>query len=70
MVLRKIGILSMLKKCRSFNIDEQIDSLIEQKSQNANSIVERNPKRNESRAAPKISIRKLVESIVTKTDVK
>jgi|AntRauTorckE5430_2_1112549.scaffolds.fasta_scaffold03214_3 hypothetical protein len=55
---------------RAFEIDEQIDSLIECKNQNANSVMDqRNKQGNDSRAAPKLSIRKLVKTIVENNPV-
>jgi SNF2 family DNA or RNA helicase len=70
--VRRIG---QTKNVRSiwmtaFDIDEQIDNLIEHKSQNASTVVNsnRNSTSNDfsniSKAAPKISIRQLVQCIV------
>lgn len=55
---------------RAFDIDTQIDNLIEHKSQNANSVVDskHSSLSNVSKAAPKISIRQLVKTIISKND--
>jgi len=56
--------------CRAFDIDEQIDDLIEFKNQNANSVMNKgNMQVNYSKAAPKISIRNLVKTIVESNPV-
>mmetsp|Transcript_13269 Transcript_13269/g.24902 ORF Transcript_13269/g.24902 Transcript_13269/m.24902 type:complete len:314 (-) Transcript_13269:27-968(-) len=70
--VRRIGQTKSVRSIwiRAFNIDEQIDGLIEYKIQNASSVVEKNSKSNDSSAAPRISIKKLVETILTENNVK
>lgn len=49
----------------AFDIDEQIDKLIEHKNENSNSVIDKkSSSRNESKAAPRISIRQLVRKIL------
>lgn len=70
--VRRIGQTKEVRSIwmRAFDIDEQIDDLIEFKNQNANSVMDkRHMQVNESRAAPKISIRNLVKTIVESNPV-
>jgi hypothetical protein len=57
---------------RAFEVDEQIDNLIEQKSMNASAVVDGKQANNDDgsgKAAPKISIRQLVKAIVENNPV-
>jgi len=71
--VRRIGQTKSVRSIwmRAFQVDEQIDNLIEHKNNNANSVVDgkRGSQSNASQAAPKISIRQLVQSIVAKNNV-
>ena len=49
---------------RCFECDTQIDNLLESKNDNATSVVSSDTQLNEHKAAPKISIKTLVETIV------
>ena len=51
---------------RAFQVDEQIDNLIEQKMTTATNVVDKrsNTKYDKSKSAPKISIRQLIQSVV------
>ena len=51
---------------RAFQVDEQIDKLIEQKMATATNVVDKrsNTKYDQSKSAPKISIRQLIQSVV------
>lgn len=68
--VRRIGQTKTVRSIwmRAFEVDEQIDNLIEQKSINANTVVDgryiANDDQGFGKAAPKISIRQLVKTIV------
>ena len=51
---------------RAFQVDEQIDNLIEQKMANATNVVDKSSiaKHDQSKSAPKISLRDLIQSVV------
>ena len=72
--VRRIGQTKSVRSIwlRCFEVDEQIDKLIEQKSQNVNSVINTNGHKttslqklnNQSKEAPRISIKKLVQTII------
>lgn len=72
--VRRIGQTRAVKSIwmRAFQVDEQIDKLIEQKGHNSTAVVVgtrdshlNNLDKNKSASAPKVSLRQLVQSIVT-----
>ena len=71
--VRRIGQNRPVKSIwlRAFQIDTQIDELIEEKTMNSSAVIsgQTTGLTNQSKKAPKISIRKLVESILAKTDI-
>jgi SNF2 family DNA or RNA helicase len=72
--VRRIGQTKPVKSIwmRAFEVDEQIDNLIEQKSMNASAVVDGTQANNDDgsgKAAPKISIRQLVKAIVENNPV-
>ena len=71
--VRRIGQTRPVKSIwmRAFQVDEQIDKLIEQKDQTSHTVVDgrkrsylNNQDKNKSSSAPKISLRQLIQSIV------
>ena len=56
---------------RAFQIDNQIDELIEEKTMNSSAVISGQTlgSANQGKKAPTISVRKLVESILAKTDI-
>ena len=72
--VRRIGQTRPVKsiRLRAFQVDEQVDTLIEHKSMNSSAVVNsngNNSQGNQSNAAPKVSIRKLIQSILIKNDM-
>jgi len=72
--VRRIGQTKPVKSIwmRAFEVDEQIDNLIEQKSMNASAVVDGRQANNDDgcgKSAPKISMRQLVKSIVENNPV-
>lgn len=74
--VRRIGQTKSVRSIwmRAFDIDKQIDELIEHKNQNTNAVVGAknvaSSQSNVNKAAPKISIRQLIHAIVAKKDSK
>jgi len=73
--VRRIGQLRPVRSIwlRSFKVDEQIDNLLEQKTLNTSEVVNRHEGKeamdaNKFKSAPRISIRKLVKSILEKNN--
>lgn len=71
--VRRIGQSKEVKSIwlRAFPIDTHIDELIEEKTMNSSAVIsgQSSNTNNQGRQAPKISIRKLVDSILAKINV-
>lgn len=69
--VRRIGQTRPVKSIwlRAFKVDEQVDELIDFKTMNSSAVISGNVNDdnvNQSRSAPRISVRKLVQSILEK----
>lgn len=71
--VRRIGQTRPVKSywLRAFQIDNQIDELIEEKTMNSSAVISGQAlgPANQGKKAPTISVRKLVESILAKSDI-
>lgn len=71
--VRRIGQTRPVKSIwlRAFQVDEQVDNLIDYKSMNSSAVMSGNGNdnnANQSRSAPRMSVRELIRSIVDKND--